>query len=89
VSPGQGVCDDIAIEVSTDRHDLIQEVRISSGEVVTSRDREDAGEDVAPDEVTTACSGRRLAGEFVWPLWDVPAGPEVVRFLVARSRFRT
>jgi hypothetical protein len=32
---------------------------------------------------TTACSGRRLAGEFVWPLWEVPVGPECVRSLVA------
>jgi hypothetical protein len=32
---------------------------------------------------TTACTGRRLAGEFVWPLWEVPAGPETVRSLVA------
>lgn len=32
---------------------------------------------------TTACTGRRLAGEFAWPLWEVPAGPETVRSLVA------
>jgi hypothetical protein len=32
---------------------------------------------------TTACNGRRLAGQFVWPLWEVPAGPETVRSLVA------
>lgn len=32
---------------------------------------------------TTACSGRRLAGEFVWPLWETPAGPATVRSLVA------
>lgn len=33
--------------------------------------------------VTTACRGRRLAGEFRWPLWDIPAGPETARSLVA------
>ena len=32
---------------------------------------------------TTAYSGRRLKGEFVWPLWEFPAGPETVRSLVA------
>lgn len=32
---------------------------------------------------TTACTGRRLSGEFVWPLWEVPAGAATVRSLVA------
>lgn len=32
---------------------------------------------------TTACSGRRLSGKFVWPLWEVPAGPATVRSLIA------
>jgi hypothetical protein len=35
---------------------------------------------------TTACSGRRKNGDFVWPLWEVPAGPETVRSLVAHPR---
>lgn len=30
----------------------------------------------------TACSGRRLAGEFFWPLWTVPVGPDTLRSLV-------
>ncbi len=32
---------------------------------------------------TTACLGRRLSGEFVWPLWEVPADPETSRSLMA------
>lgn len=32
---------------------------------------------------TTGCSGRRKQGEFVWPLWEVPAGTDTVRSLVA------
>lgn len=32
---------------------------------------------------TTACTGRRLAGEFVWPLWEVPVGGRTIRSLVA------
>jgi hypothetical protein len=32
---------------------------------------------------TTACTGRRKDGTFVWPLWEEPAGPESVRSLVA------
>lgn len=33
---------------------------------------------------TTACTGRRLRGAFLWPLWEVPANPDAVRSLVAR-----
>jgi hypothetical protein len=33
---------------------------------------------------TTGCSGRRLAGEFVWPLWEVPARLRTVASLVGR-----
>jgi hypothetical protein len=29
-----------------------------------------------------ACSGRRLEGEFYWPLWEVPAGLDAIRSLV-------
>lgn len=32
---------------------------------------------------TTACSGRRLDGHFVWPLWKVPVSLETARSLVA------
>jgi len=32
---------------------------------------------------TTACLGRRLSGEFVWPLWEGLADPETSRSLVA------
>lgn len=32
---------------------------------------------------TTACTGRRLAGELIWPLWEAPAGPETARSLLA------
>jgi len=32
---------------------------------------------------TTACTGRRLGGEFVWPIWEVPAGGETIHSLVA------
>jgi hypothetical protein len=32
---------------------------------------------------TTACSGRRLDGELVWPLWELAVGPDVVRSLIA------
>lgn len=34
----------------------------------------------------TACSGRRLDGEFCWPLWDRPAALDAVRSLVAYPR---
>jgi len=32
---------------------------------------------------TTACKGRRLEGEFVWPLWEAPTGRETTRSLLA------
>jgi hypothetical protein len=32
---------------------------------------------------TAACTGRRLAGEFIWPLWEVPTGSATVQSLVA------
>lgn len=31
----------------------------------------------------TACSGRRLDGEFTWPIWERPASLDVVRSLVS------
>lgn len=33
--------------------------------------------------ITTGCEGRRKQGEFIWPLWEVAAGVESVRTLVA------
>jgi hypothetical protein len=36
--------------------------------------------------VTTACSGRRKDGAFVWPLWDGPVGPETARAIMAYPR---
>lgn len=35
---------------------------------------------------TTACTGRRLGGEFVWPLWEAPTGRETARSLLAWPR---
>lgn len=37
---------------------------------------------------STACSGRRLAGEFYWPLWKTPVGADAIRSLVAYPNLR-
>jgi hypothetical protein len=34
----------------------------------------------------TGCTGRRLDGDFTWPLWEHPAALDVVRFLVGYPR---
>lgn len=36
--------------------------------------------------VMTACSGRRLNGDFTWPLWERPASLDAVRSLVSYPR---
>jgi hypothetical protein len=39
--------------------------------------------------ITTACEGRRLQGEFIWPLWEMAVGVESVRTLVAYPTLAT
>lgn len=34
----------------------------------------------------TGCTGRRLDGEFTWPLWEFPARLDAIRFLVGYPR---
>ncbi|OQX68408.1 MAG: hypothetical protein B6A08_10345 [Sorangiineae bacterium NIC37A_2] len=36
--------------------------------------------------VMTGCTGRRLDGDFTWPLWDRPASLDAVRSLIAYPR---
>jgi len=38
------------------------------------------------DSRTTACTGRRLAGAFIWPLWEAPTPLSTSRSLVAWPR---